>query len=230
MNGFGRRAYVLLGVGVIAVPLIAAALAYGCTAAAILSSNPGAAAPGGAVAVTGKYFKTHASDSPGSAGPVQVRLGGVTGPVLATATPEGADRQFTVRIRVPSDAAAGDTLLVGTQYESDGRPVYGTPARQAFEITRPAPAAPGATPVAVGGPVAQLFGTERLATLTMAQARRLARAQVLRKNRRAKRIRTRCARRSRTTAVCRVRYRARGKTVARRIAVRSHSVAARAWW
>lgn len=225
MKNLGRRAYVLVGLGAIAVPLAAAALAYGCTAAATLASSPGAASAGATVTVTGKYFKTHETDSPGSAGPVEIRLGSITGPVLASATPAGPDRAISVQITVPSDAAVGESFISATQFESNGTPVYGTPARQAFRVTAP-PAAAGGAATAGSQIVTTLLGPPPVATLSMTQARRLARAHVKRKNRRAKRIRTSCARRSRTSAVCRVRYRAGRKTVTKKLVVRSSRTAA----
>ena len=224
MRSMGRRAWFLLGLGAIAVPLVATALAYGCTAAATLSASPGAAAAGSTVTVTGKYFGTHDPEDVTSNPPVQLRLGSVTGPVLANAAPAGTDRAFTVQFTIPSGTPAGDTFISATQLSATGTPVYGTPARQAFRVTA-APAASGA-PGPSGQPVAQEVAARRLATLSMASARRKAKSAVLRRNRRAKAIRTRCARRSRTTVACLVRYRVGSKSYSRRVVVRSTASAA----
>lgn len=235
MNRFGKRARVLSGMGVIAVPLVAAAVAYGCTAAATLSSSPGGASPGSTVTITGKYFKTHTTDSPGSAGPIEIRLGSITGPALAKVEGiSGPDRDFTVQVRLPSNATVGDTFISATQFESDGRPVYGTPARQAFTVTPPPPPPPppaAGSGAAGGGQVGNTVARRPLATLSLASASRRARAQVKRRNRRAKSIRATCVRRSRTSAVCRVRYRVGSKRLSRKLVIRSQSraSAAAAW-
>ena len=221
MRKFGRRAWFLSGLGVLSVPLVAAAVAYGCTAAATLSINPNTAAAGSTVTVTGKYFATH-SDNPTSASAVQLRVGSVTGPVLATAEPSGSDRSFSVQIQVPANAS-GNSFVSATQFEASGQPVYGTPARQAFRVT-PAAAAPG--PAAGGAPVGQQVAQRQLATLSLASARRRARAHIQRRSRRAKAIRSKCVRRSRTSAMCRVRYKVGKKSVTKRLVVRSQSSAA----
>lgn len=210
MRGVARRTWFLFGLGALCVPLVAAAVAYGCTAAAVLESSPGAAAPGSTVTVTGKYFATHDA-SPASASPAQIRLGSVTGPVLATAEPTGEDRGFTVTMRVPESAAAGDTVLSATQYRVDGTPVYGTPARQAFKILPAPPAARDSAPAGGGQSVSQVL-SRPVAFLSLATARRMARARVLRSRRSAKRIRATCVRRSRASAVCRAKYRLGSKT------------------
>ena len=228
MRSIGRRAWFLLGLGAIAVPLVATALAYGCTAAATLSASPGAAAAGTTVTVTGKYFGTHNPEDVTSNQPVQLRLGSVTGPVLANASPSGTGREFTVRMTIPAGTPAGDTFISATQLSATGTPVYGTPARQAFRVTAPAAASAGAT-AGGGQQVARQVAARRLATLSMASARRRAKRAVLRKSRRAKSIRTRCARRSRTAVACRVSYKLGSKSYSRRVVVRSTSSSAASW-
>lgn len=223
-GGFTKRTGFVLGLGVLTVPLVAAALAYGCTAAAILLPNPGSAAAGSSVTVTGKYFGTHDPEDVNSSKPVEIRLGSVTGPVLATAAPTGGDRAFSVGVTIPSGTAPGDTFLSATQLSASGTPVYGTPARQAFTVT-----AAASTRSAAGGQAVQRVATNRLATLSMTSAKRLARKRVLAKKARrarAKKVRTSCVRRSRTSAVCRVRYRVGAKSASKRVVVRSKSVSA----
>ena len=224
MRGLGRRTWFLLSLGALCVPLAAAAVAYGCTAAATLSPSPSAAAPGTTVTVTGKYFGTHDPEDITSNSPVQIRLGSVTGPVLANAKPTGTDRAFTVNVTVPAGTPVGDSFLSATQLSSTGTPVYGTPARQAFEVLA-APAATGGGAQAGGQTVNQVV-TRQVRTLSLATARRLASARVKRSNRSAKSIRTKCARRSRTTAVCRVTYRLKSKTRTKRLVVSAPSSSA----
>lgn len=225
MRGVARRTWFLIGLGALCVPLMAAAVAYGCTAAAVLGSSPGEAAPGSTVTVTGKYFATHDA-SPTSASPAQIRLGSVTGPVLGVAEPAGSDRGFTVTIRVPENARAGDTFLSATQYRRDGTPVYGTPARQGFKVL-PAPAAARDTSSGGGGQSVNQVLSRPVAFLSLATARRMARARVLRSKRRAKRIRATCVRRSRSSAVCRAKYRLGSKTrTTKRFVVRASSASA----
>ena len=227
MRGFGRRTWFLLGLGALSVPLAAAAVAYGCTAAATLSPNPGAAATGSVVTVTGKYFGTHDPEDKASNSPVQLRLGSVTGPVLGEGFPAGTDRSFSVQIRIPDSAAVGESFISATQLSATGTPVYGTPARQAFRVLAPAAAgAPGGSAPGAGQP-GNTVAPRQLATLSLATARRIAKARIKRSKRSAKAIRTKCVRRNRTTAVCRVKYRLRSKTVTKRVVVRSQSSSAR---
>ncbi|HWF50959.1 MAG TPA: hypothetical protein VG294_10000, partial [Solirubrobacteraceae bacterium] len=129
--------------GLIAVPMaVAAATAYACTAVATLTDSPGAALPGSTVTVNGAFFGTHSATDSTSAGPVEIRLGSLTGPVLATASPSGTDRSFSVQITIPADAVSGDTFIAATQQTASGTPVFGTPARQAFTVSAPAVATP----------------------------------------------------------------------------------------
>ncbi len=143
MRRLGRRSWFVVGLGALAVPLVATALAYGCTAVATLSSNPGAAPAGGTVTVTGRFFGTHDPSDASSNQPAEIRLGSVSGPVLATGSPSGSDRSFSVQLTVPAGTPAGDTFISATQKSASGTPVYGTPARQAFTVTAAAGAAPG---------------------------------------------------------------------------------------
>ena len=151
MRSFGRRVWFLLGLAALAIPLVAAAVAYGCTAMATLTTSSNAAPPGSVVTVTGKYFGTHDPADDRSNQPAEIRLGSLTSPVLASAPPRGTDRSFTVEITIP-EGVSGDTVLVATQKNASGQAVYGTPARQAFTVT-PAPApAPGGSPPSASPP------------------------------------------------------------------------------
>lgn len=142
MHKLSKRTALLVSLGLIAIPLGAAAVtAYACTAVATLSDSPGAAAPGSTITVTGNFFGTHNPADATSAGPVQLRLGSLTGPVLATASPSGTARSFSVQVTIPANAVPGDTFIAATQNTATGTPVYGTPARQPFTVSAP-PAAP----------------------------------------------------------------------------------------
>jgi hypothetical protein len=136
MSKLSKRAWFAISLGLLAVPLVATAIAYGCTAVATLSADPGAAAAGSTITVSGQGFGTHDPALANSNGPAEIRLGSVTGPVLATASPTGTKRTFSVQVTVPQ-AAAGDTFITATQTTASGTPVYGTPARQAFTVTAP---------------------------------------------------------------------------------------------
>jgi len=146
--GFRKRALLLVALGLIAVPLSMAAVAYACTAVATLSNSPGAASAGSTVTVSGKGFGNHDPSVASSNGPAEIHLGSLSGPVLATASPSGTDKGFSVQMTVPPGTPAGDTFIVATQQQADGRPVFGTPARQAFTVM-PSSAAQSPTPSAV---------------------------------------------------------------------------------
>ncbi len=161
MRKFSTRARLLISLGVLAIPLAAAATAYACTSVATLS-NPAAAVAGSTVTVTGAFYGTHDAADATTAGPVELRLGSLNGPVLATASPSGPDRSFSVKVTIPQTAAPGATFLSATQANADGTPVYGTPARQALTVS---PAPPP-----VFGPVVQCV-VPRVAGLTLSAAK-----------------------------------------------------------
>lgn len=153
MRKFSRRTTVLVTLGAMAIPLGATAVAaYACTAVATLSETPASAVAGTPVTVTGAFFGVHDPTTATTNGPVDIRLGSLSGPVLAEVTPSGGDRSFSAQVTIPATATPGETFFVATQLTSTGTPVFGTPARQAFTVT--APAAP-ATPfyAAISAPV-----------------------------------------------------------------------------
>ncbi len=144
-----KRALLLLSLAALSVPLVAAALAHACTAAATLTLSQGAATPGTVVTVTGKGFGTHDPGDATGAQPAEIRMGSLSAPVLAKASPSGPDRSFSVEVTIP-DSESGETVLVATQKRGDGRTVYGTPARQAFTVTQPPSPAPVPAPAPTG--------------------------------------------------------------------------------
>src|SRR5919199_1193758 len=96
-----------------AIPIaVFAATAWGCGALTTLKSNPSVSAPGGTVSITGRNF-----GSAPTFGPVQIRLGSRTGPVLKELTPTTGTGpySFTDTVHVPASVGAGWTLLNATQ-------------------------------------------------------------------------------------------------------------------
>ena len=133
------RGWLLAGLVVLAVPLAVAARAFACGGLAAVTSNVAKAAPGTTVTVNGMGFAPYT----GASSPlVEIRIGTLTGPALATAEPSGSMASFSVDVTIP-DMAPGDTFLVATQTEADGTtPVPGTPAREAFTVLAPPPPPP----------------------------------------------------------------------------------------
>lgn len=225
MSSFGKRSVFLACVGAISVPLVAAALAYGCTAVATLQVSKSAATAGSTISVSGRFFGTHDDATADTNSRVEIRLGSLTGPVLATAAPSGTDRSFTVPVTVPNGTPASDTFLAAIQKRPDGTNVYGTPARQALKVIAPPAPAP-ASGFAGGGSSGGITPTvvpDVMDTLTLAEARRAAMVRVRRSSPGARRIRARCSRVSRTRATCRVRWSSKGRARARRLVVNSQS-------
>ena len=138
-----RRAWYLAG-GVVVAPLVAASIAYACTALATLSLNPSQAQPGQTVNGRGAGFVPHHGDAPG-AEPVRIRFNSVSGRVLTSATPD-ANGRISFSFSTP-DEAPGNYVIVATQNNTQGRPASGTPARAAFRILPKS-----ATPASAGQP------------------------------------------------------------------------------
>lgn len=229
MTSFGTRGWFLSCVGALSVPLVVAAVAYGCTAVATLTVGPTAARAGSTVTVTGKFFGTHDPATDNTNGLAEIRLGSLTGPVLATAAPTGTSRSFSVQVEIPAGTAAGKTFIAATQKTATGTNVFGTPARQEFTVSPPA-TTPGGGGSVPGLAVAKTVVPEKVVeTLTLADARRLAKLRVKRSDSNAKRIRARCSRRSRTSATCRVRYTSKGKSRSKKLVVKSEVSASAAW-
>jgi hypothetical protein len=220
----------LVCVGAISVPLVAAALAYGCTSVATLTTSPGAATAGSTVSVTGKFFGTHDGPADATNGLAEVRLGSLTGPVLATGSPTGSDKSFTVNVTIPAGTPAGDTFIAATQKTAAGTPVYGTPARQAFKVlasSAPSGGGDATAPATTNKVVATQPGIVA-ETLTLSEARRAAKMKIKRSNRSARSLRASCSRRSRTSASCMVRWSSKGKSHSKRVVIKSEASAA-AW-
>lgn len=125
------------------VVLIPAAAAWACLSLASLNVNPTSAQPGGQVTVVGVEFY--------GKNPVSIHMGSLTGPVLATVTPDKSGR-FSQAVTLPADAAAGPNVLIATEPAATatgptGGSSAGVPARAVVDVTGPggAPLAPAGT-------------------------------------------------------------------------------------
>jgi hypothetical protein len=164
MQAVGKRVWVLLALGLLAVPVSAAGVAYACTALATVSTSSSSAVVGSTITVSGKYFAPHdASDIRTT--PAIIHMDRVDGPALAQVSPSSASTSgaFSVPVAVPA-VEAGDHVLIVTQNGIDGKPAYGTPARTILTVAlapvvaAAAPAltlpAPVAVPAALAAPIA----------------------------------------------------------------------------
>jgi hypothetical protein len=103
------------------------------------------------VTVTGSEFGSN---------PVDIHFNALTGPVLATLTPD-SNGNFSGAVTIPSDAAPGSAVLVATEAAATGKGPKGSspgvPARALIQVVGPggAPLAPAA-PVAGARPVSPL--------------------------------------------------------------------------
>lgn len=153
-----RRPLYLMAFGVVAVPLVAASIAYACSALASLSVDIQSADSGVTVNGVGRNFSNAHGGAPSSE-PVVLHLNSRTGAVLWSGRPD-ANGNVEFSFQVPR-VASGSYALIATQNNADGVPVSGTPARAAFTVAGPisdaiaaAEAAPAAEPVAAAPAVA----------------------------------------------------------------------------
>jgi len=129
------------GIVALTAAAVTGAAAFGCTALATISSATAAAPVGNSVALTGSSFSGAAA-----AAPVIFHWNGVNGPEVARATPNAAG-DVSTNFTVPK-ADAGYHTIVATQQNAKGEAVYGTPARQSFQVVGPDGRAPAAPAVA----------------------------------------------------------------------------------
>ena len=146
-----RRPLYLMAFGAVAVPLVAASIAYACGALASLSVSPASGDVGSTVSGVGKGFSNSHGGAP-SAEPVVVHFNSRTGPVLWSGRPD-ASGNIEFSFTVPK-ADPGSYTLIATQNNADGVPASGTPARASFQVTGPAPAVAPAPAAAPAEPVA----------------------------------------------------------------------------
>lgn len=132
-----RRPLYLAAFSAVAVPLLAASIAYACGALASLTVQPHQGDAGAVVNGFGKGFNSsHGGAS--SAEPVVVRFGSRTGPVVWSGRPDASGGvQFSF---VVPKVDPGQYTLLAMQNNADGQPAPGTPARASFEVTGVAPA------------------------------------------------------------------------------------------
>lgn len=138
MNDTKRSRLALIAFGAVAVPLLAASIAYACGALATLSVHPGSGDAGAQVEGFGRGFSSTHGGAP-SAEPVVVRFNSRSGPVLWSGHP-AANGNISFSFTVPN-TSPGSYTIIATQNNADGQPVAGTPARASFTVTgTPAPA------------------------------------------------------------------------------------------
>ena len=142
-----RRPLYLMAFGAVAVPLIAASIAYACGALASLSVSSASADAGSTITGVGKGFSNSHGGAP-SAEPVVIHFNSRTGPVLWSGRPDSngvVEFSFTVPKVEP-----GSYTLIATQTNADGEPAPGTPARASFTVTGQATAV--AAPIEAAAP------------------------------------------------------------------------------
>lgn len=130
------------GVALIATVQLLTAAPASAPHVAQLQVTPSSVAPGDQVTVFGPRGY-------GSANPVEVRFGSVTGPVLATfETTEENFAQFGPGpVTIPADTPPGSHRLVATQQlAADEQHIRGVPSAAIIEVTSQPAAAPSGTP------------------------------------------------------------------------------------
>ena len=122
----------------VAIVLGASSYAFACSASAYLGPlSPNAGPRGTEVTVTGSSWAASSSrstDSNASVGPVEIRWGSESGPILGTAN----GPEFSVNVVIP-DAAPAYYVITGVARRGDGT-VVGRQSRT-FRLTASAPAA-----------------------------------------------------------------------------------------
>ncbi|HEX3541867.1 MAG TPA: hypothetical protein VHT75_15645 [Acidimicrobiales bacterium] len=127
----------VLGFGALLIP---AAVAWACLPVANLKTNLATIQAGQPVNVTGSEFGSN---------PVQIHLNALTGPVLATFTPD-SNGAFTGPVTIPADTQAGPAVLVATEAAAtatgNGGSSPGVPTRTVVQVVGPGGSAPLAVP------------------------------------------------------------------------------------
>lgn len=142
----GTRAKTLLVATAVAMTMIVGT-AFACTNLATLNLSAAAGQAGDTITVTGSAFSV-AEEGPSQ--PVVLTWNGVDGEELASTTPDSAGN-ISATFDIP-DGQPGYYVIVASQFDEEGAPMYGTPARASFQILGPGgesvvqPAAP--TPAA----------------------------------------------------------------------------------
>lgn len=134
------RWYGLTGI-ILGGALFPVAAAWACLPVASLNTSSATAQPGGQITVTGAEFGSN---------PVDIHFNSITGPVLATFTPNGdANGTFSGAVTIPANASPGTAILVATEDAASRGSAPGAPARALVDIV-----GPGGAPLAPAGGVA----------------------------------------------------------------------------
>ncbi|MEX0658559.1 MAG: hypothetical protein WD080_05455 [Egibacteraceae bacterium] len=124
--------------------------AFACTNLATLNLSAAAGQAGDSITVTGSSFSV---PSEGETPAVVMTWNGAEGEELASVTPDSAGN-VSATFEIP-DGQPGYYVIVASQMDEEGEPMYGTPARASFQILGPGgesvvqPAAP--TPAVADG-------------------------------------------------------------------------------
>lgn len=156
----GVRARMLLLISTAAATMMVVGTAFACTNLATLNLSAASGQVGDTITVTGSAFSV---PSEGPPVPVVLTWNGADGPELASVTPDSAGN-ISATFDIP-EGQPGYYVIIASQTDEEGVPMYGTPARAAFQILGPGgesvvqPAAP--SPVAAAEP-----GTSGIIALT----------------------------------------------------------------
>lgn len=120
-----------------AIPIaVFAATAWACGALMTIKADPSAAAPGQTISVTARNFAA-VNRGGGPWGPVQIRWGSRTGPLLKELTPPASTGpySFTDTVQVPAGTPAGWHVVFATQHQAaTGIVKSGAPARTTVRV------------------------------------------------------------------------------------------------
>lgn len=134
--------------------------AFACTNLATLNLSAAAGQAGDTITVTGSSFSV---PSEGEIPAVVMTWNGVEGEELASVTPDSAGN-VSATFAIP-DGQPGYYVVVASQIDEEGEPMYGTPARASFQILGPGGEAV-VQPVAPAPAVADGAGTSGIVAVT----------------------------------------------------------------
>ena len=148
---------VALGFGALLIP---AAIAWACLPVASLKTNLATIQAGQPVNVIGSEFY--------GTNPVQIHLNTLTGPVLATFTPD-SNGSFSGPVTIPADTPAGPAVLVATEAAAtatgNGGSSPGVPTRTVVQVVGPGGSAPLAVaPSGQGRPAGVVTSSSAVST------------------------------------------------------------------
>lgn len=114
--------------GAVAGLLLVTSAAFACVSLATLDVTPGK----GAAGTTVKADTTNLSTAKGASA-AELHWGAIDGPMLATTSGTPTASSTSLNFTVP-DAAAGTYVIVLTQKDPTGAPIWGMPARATFTV------------------------------------------------------------------------------------------------